>query len=101
MQVKNGILDTSSFKKILPSEHELANYSTTHSGSLQLQSSLNCDKVELSMSLLSSMLSHPFGLFSFMINKNSSYVIQKLLEVLPPSSIEPLVSVILANFVKL
>ena len=47
------------------------------------------------------MLCHPLGLFSLMINKNSIYVIQKLLEVLPPSSIEPLVSHILSNFVKL
>ena len=98
---KKNFTENTLMKKTLPPDCELGDYSASHSGSVHLQSLLNSENTELCENVLSALLKHPQGLFSLMINKNSSGVIQKLIEIFPSSCVIPLKSVILANFVKL
>merc|ERR1719508_156457 len=85
----------------LPSIQELAVYSRTSKGSLHIQSVLNSSNPEQSSFVLSSLLTSSPGPLSLMTSPKSSYVIQKLITVLPCSQLQPLLSVILSNFTHL
>ena len=85
----------------LPPRHELASYCRTSKGSLHIQSVLSVNDSDLSIHVLSSLLSSDPGLLSLMTSPKSSYVIQKLITVLPSTNLKPLLTIVLKNFTHL
>merc|ERR1719508_236231 len=85
----------------LPPSQDLASYSRTSKGSLHIQSVLNSSNPELNSLVLSSLLTSSLAPLSLMTSPKSSYVIQKLITVLPSPQLQPLLSVILSNFTHL
>ena len=85
----------------LPANQDLAGYSRTSKGSLHIQSVLNSANPEQSTLVLSSLLTSSPGPLSLMTSPKSSYVIQKLITVLPSPQLQPILSVILSNFTHL
>merc|ERR1711942_85631 len=102
---KSPSLESTSKKSLeqipLPPSHELAAYCRTSKGSLHIQSVLNVDDTKLSIQVLSSLLTSNQGLLSLMTSLKSSYVIQKLITVLPPENLKPVLNIVLANFTHL
>merc|ERR1719186_1621934 len=98
-------LDTTSKPSLeqipLPPSRDLAGYIRTSKGSLHIQSVLNTSNPEQSSLVLSSLLTSSPGPLSLMTSPKSSYVIQKLITVLPSPQLQPLLSVILSNFTHL
>merc|ERR1719508_29524 len=85
----------------LPPCQELAVYSRTNKGSLHIQSVLNSSNPEQCSLVLSSLLTSSPGPLSLITSPKSSYVIQKLITVLPCSQLQPLLFVIHSNFTHL
>jgi len=93
-------LDLSSKKsfELIPLPQELSSYCRTSKGSLHIQSVLSTDNVELSVHVLSSMLSSNESSLSLMTSSKSSHVIQKLITVLPCTNLQPIFAIVQANF---
>merc|ERR1719427_693205 len=72
----------------LPPSQDLASYSRTSKGSLHIQSVLNSSNPELNSLVLSSLLTSSPGPLSLMTSPKSSYVIQKLIIVLPSPQLQ-------------
>merc|ERR1719369_1414649 len=85
----------------LPPSNELASYSRTSKGSLHIQSVLNVNDVDLGIHVLSSLLTSDLGPLSLMTSPKSSYVIQKLITVLPAINLKPILNIVVANFTHL
>jgi len=85
----------------LPPSNELASYSRTSKGSLHIQSVLNVNDVDLGIHVLSSLLTSDLGPLSLMTSPKSSYVIQKLITVLPSTNLKPILNIVVANFTHL
>merc|ERR1711942_618627 len=102
---KSPSLESTSKKSLeqipLPPSHELAAYCRTSKGSLHTQSVLSMNDSDLSIHILSSLLTSDPGPLSLMTSPKSSYVIQKLITVLPSTNLEPLLNIVLGNFTHL
>jgi len=96
-------LDVTSKKsfELIPLPQELSSYCRTSKGSLHIQSVLSTDNVELSLHVLSSILTNDQSSISLMTSSKSSYVIQKLITVLPCTNLQPIFAIVQANFTHL
>ena len=85
----------------LPPSRQLASYSMTGKGSSHIQAVVDVSKPGLSASVLAALLTGPEDLVALLTCPKSSYVVQKLITVLAPAQLLPLIVEVTANFTAL